>query len=174
MSAVSVVSCLQRVATLCMHVMTRVIVERAQFFSAVTHDRSLPGRGLCLMVPNRPLAKAAMWTIGACHGSSAGTSADSSSNGGAGSSAVNRRPEPACVAPLAVCMWRMRVQDTVDGLFRSVLQLLLGTVTLLHARQQRLAYRYQRGETPRGPRPEYHTAPALASQASMMVTEAGN
>jgi hypothetical protein len=74
-----------------------------------------------------------------------------------------------------LCARSIQAQDRVDTLVRALRQLVLGTVTLLDARRKRLAYRYQRGITPRGtPRPEYHTAPARADQANMMHTDAGN
>ena len=115
-----VASLRQRVALACLHVMTKVTVERARCYSSVVHDRSILGKGLCVLVPNKPVVSA--------------SSADAESE------------PPAPVVdnlPMGVLMWRLRAMDRVDCLLRSVKQLVFGTITLLHAKHLKLAYHYQ-------------------------------
>lgn len=118
----------QRVALLFMRVMTKVVVTRARFYSSVSHDRSLPGRGLCLVVPIPP------------------------------SDVTGQLGETISPVVLKLLLWRMLVQDRVDGLFRSMAQLVFSTYMVLDAKKQALARRYQEGSTPRGAKPAHHSA----------------
>lgn len=163
----------QRVALLVMKEMTKVIVERAQFRTAVRHDRSLPGRGICLVMPRTPVdAKGTGLapSTSSAPSSSSSSSFSSSSSSSPSSSPSSSAPSTSMSALPAVHsrpqfgvtpqLWRMRLTDTIDNVTRSVVQLFVGTYLVIDAKRQRLARTYQEGQTPRGPRPDYHTKPA--------------
>jgi hypothetical protein len=87
-----------RLAPIVMRAATREVLRRVTLHSSVSHTRSLPSRGPCLLVrdgsvPHRQLA-------------------------------------------------RMRVRDRWEDVWRSVLQLVLGTVMVLHAHRLKPATRY--------------------------------
>lgn len=87
-----------RLAPLALRAATREVLRRVTPHSTVTHTRSLPSRGPCLLVRD-------------------------------GSTPRLR-------------LWLMRVLDRWEDVWRSVVQLVLGTVMVLHAHRLRLAGRY--------------------------------
>jgi hypothetical protein len=87
-----------RLSPLALRAATREVLRRVTLHSSVTHTRSLPSRGPCLLVRD--------------------------------GSVPHRR--------LAL----MRVRDRWEDVWRSVVQLVLGTVMVLHAHRLRLAGRY--------------------------------
>lgn len=92
-----------RIAPLAMRAATREVLRRFRLDSTVSHTRSLPNRGPCLLVR-----------------------------------AGEALPGPWLVAARAV----LRVRDRWEDLWRSPVQLGLGTWMVLDARRQRLAGRY--------------------------------
>ena len=102
------------VAPVMMRAVTREVLRRYVLVSSVRHDRSLPSRGPCYLVPVGPPADA--------------VSADAVSAGGVTSSA----------APGRVRLWLMRTGDRWADVWRSLVQLVLGTVMVLHARRLQL------------------------------------
>ncbi|MFL6125846.1 cytochrome P450 [Actinophytocola sp.] len=92
-----------RLAPLALHAVTREVLRRFRLHSTVTHTRSLPSRGPCLLV---------------------------------------RVDTPLSPRLLAVAGALLRVRDRWEDVWRSVVQLVLGTWMVLDARRLRLAGRY--------------------------------
>ncbi|MFD5827037.1 cytochrome P450 [Lentzea sp. NPDC060358] len=95
-----------RLAPVVMRAAAREVLRRGTLHSSVTHTRSLPSRGPCLLVRGGPPPR--------------------------------RR--------LAL----MRVRDRWEDVWRSVVQLVLGTVMVLHAHRLRMAGRYFDTHDPQG------------------------
>ena len=93
-----------RLSPIAMRAAARAVLRRVTLHSSVTHTRSLPSRGPCLLVR---------------HG---------------------RVPS----------LTPMRVRDRWEDVWRSVVQLVLGTAMVLHARRLRLAGRYFDTHDPQG------------------------
>jgi hypothetical protein len=87
-----------RLSPIAMRAATREVLRRVTLHSSVTHTRSLPSRGPCLLVRD--------------------------------GSTPRRR------------LWLMHVRDRWEDVWRSVVQLVLGTVMVLHAHRLRPAGRY--------------------------------
>ncbi|MDX8030542.1 cytochrome P450 [Lentzea sp. BCCO 10_0856] len=87
-----------RLSPIAMRAATRVVLRRVTLHSSVTHTRSLPSRGPCLLVRDGTIPR----------------------------------------SRLAF----MRLRDRWEDVWRSVVQLVLGTAMVLHAHRQRLAGRY--------------------------------
>lgn len=102
------------VAPVMMRAVTREVLRRYALVSSVRHDRSLPSRGPCYLVPAGPAADAA-----------AGPAADAA-------------VLTAGAAPGRLRLWSMRTGDRWADVWRSLVQLVLGTVMVLHARRLRL------------------------------------
>ncbi|WP_236594245.1 cytochrome P450 [Saccharothrix sp. 6-C] len=92
-----------RLSPLALRGATAEVLRRVTLHSTVTHTRSLPSRGPCLLV---------------------------------------RAGEPLPPRRLAVLGAFLRVRDRWEDVWRSVVQLVLGTVMVLHAHRLRLAGRY--------------------------------
>ncbi|GAA3562550.1 cytochrome P450 [Nonomuraea rosea] len=89
-----------RLAPIAMRVVAREVLDRYVLDSSVTHTRSLPSRGPCLLTPRD----------------------------------APHRPGP-------VLAW-LRVRDRWEDVWRSLVQLVLGTYMVWHARRQRLCERH--------------------------------
>ncbi|WP_434444758.1 cytochrome P450 [Lentzea sp. E54] len=87
-----------RLSPIAMRAATREVLRRVTLHSSVTHSRSLPSRGPCLLVRDG--------------------------------------------SPPRFRLTLMRVRDRWEDVWRSVVQLVLGTVMVLHAHRLRLAGRY--------------------------------
>jgi hypothetical protein len=92
-----------RLAPIAMRAVTREVLRRFRLHSTVTHTRSLPSRGPCLLV---------------------------------------RTSSPLPPRAIAVAGALLRVRDRWEDVWRSVVQLVLGTWMVLDARRLRLAGRY--------------------------------
>ncbi|MEV0621141.1 cytochrome P450 [Nonomuraea sp. NPDC050404] len=89
-----------RIAPIAMRAVAREVLDRYRLDSSVSHTRSLPNRGPCLLTP-----------LGAAH-----------------------RPRPALAY--------LRVRDRWEDVWRSLVQLVLGTYMVWDARRQRLCERH--------------------------------
>lgn len=92
-----------RLSPIALRAATAEVLRRVTLHSTVTHTRSLPSRGPCVLV---------------------------------------RAGEPLPSRRLAVLGAYLRVRDRWEDVWRSVVQLVLGTVMVLHANRLRLAGRY--------------------------------
>ncbi|MFV2083809.1 cytochrome P450 [Micromonospora sp. LOL_021] len=99
------------VAPVMMRAVTREVLRRYALASSVRHDRSLPSRGPCFIIP-------------------AGPATDAGPAPDAGSAAVG--------VPGRLRMWLMRTGDRWADVWRSLVQLVLGSVMVIHARRLRL------------------------------------
>ncbi|PSL55928.1 cytochrome P450 [Saccharothrix carnea] len=109
-----------RLSPLALRAATREVLRRVTLHSTVTHTRSMPSRGPCLLV---------------------------------------RVDQPLPPGRLAVLGALLRVRDRWEDVWRSVVQLVLGTVMVLHAHRLRLAGRYFDTHDTQG-RPLRHRPPS--------------
>jgi hypothetical protein len=93
-----------------MRAVTREVLRRYALVSSVRHDRSLPSRGPCYLIPAGPPVGADVSAAGA--------------------------------TPGRLRLWSMRTGDRWADVWRSLVQLVLGIVMVLHARRLRLCASY--------------------------------
>lgn len=98
------------VAPVMMRAVTREVLRRYALVSSVRHDRSLPSRGPCYLIPAGPPVGADVSAAGA--------------------------------TPGRLRLWSMRTGDRWAEVWRSLVQLVLGIVMVLHARRLRLCASY--------------------------------
>lgn len=125
-----------RLAPLAMRAATREVLRRFRLTSPVSHTRSIPNRAPCLLVPV-DLMRAPSGTEPGRFGRIRRRPARL--DGPASGDAPSRAEFPASMPLLQAFL---SIRDRVEDVVRSLTQLLLGTVMVLHARHLRLATRY--------------------------------